>query len=302
MQVLDGVIFMCASVIYKETKKKNTGILKIVNSQVIDEYFMSNKYYDYIIMKYMDKPYLIIFGSMMQMSGDVISQYNSIKFYRASEFIEKKEERYPVKEIKEIDENYPDLLQREIKLYKKGNSNSNIICETENNKNEGLNKLENCVGLAVDPSLTYAAIALEKGQIVIISAFPNLLDCKGKKMKTTLLTLPEKDGPYLDITNIKFGDLYSEGEKKILYVSTKNYLAYYEWSMDEKVGDNLDMNTKCNFFSNISSGALEGCLCAKRYAMLVASSDEKCIYEFSRFNQTYYNQPKKRSRSVSNQR
>ena len=93
MQVLDGVIFMCASVIYKETKKKNTGILKIVNSQVIDEYFMSNKYYDYIIMKYMDKPYLIIFGSMMQMSGDVISQYNSIKFYRASEFIEKKEER-----------------------------------------------------------------------------------------------------------------------------------------------------------------------------------------------------------------
>jgi hypothetical protein len=280
MQVLDGVIFMCASVIYKETKKKNTGILKIVNSQVIDEYFMSNKYYDYIIMKYMDKPYLIIFGSMMQMSGDVISQYNSIKFYRASEFIEKKEERYPVKEIKEIDENYPDLLQREIKLYKKGNSNSNIICETENNKNEGLNKLENCIGLAVDPSLTYAAIALEKGQIVIISAFPNLLDCKGKKMKTTLLTLPEKDGPYLDITNIKFGDLYSEGEKKILYVSTKNYLAYYEWSMDEKVGDNLDMNTKCNFFSNISSGALEGCLCAKRYAMLVASSDEKCIYEF----------------------
>ena len=50
-------------VIYKETKKKNTGILKVLNNQVIDEYFMAYKYYDYIIMKYMNKPLLIIFGS-----------------------------------------------------------------------------------------------------------------------------------------------------------------------------------------------------------------------------------------------
>ena len=275
MQVLDGVIFMYASVIYKETKKKNTGILKVLNNQVIDEYFMAYKYYDYIIMKHMNKPLLIIFGSMMTISGP----YTSIKFYDATNFMEKKEERYPLKdEIKEIEENYPKILQREIKLYKKGNSN--IICETEPSiKNEGLNNLENCVALAVDPSLNYAAIASDKG-VVVINAFPGLLECKGKKMKTTLLSLPEKGESYIDITNIKFGDYYPGGDTKILYVSTKNYVAYYEWYYDEKGNDELDKST-CTFFPNISSGALEGCLFAKKFSMLVAPSDDKFIYEFS---------------------
>ena len=124
MQVLDGVIFICATVIYKETKKKNTGILKILNNKVIDQYFMFNKYYDYIIMKYMDKPLLIVLGSQKKMTETAISENASIKFYNASNFIDKKDERYPIKEqIKDMEENYPELLQREIKLYKKGETN-----------------------------------------------------------------------------------------------------------------------------------------------------------------------------------
>jgi len=129
--------------------------------------------------------------------------------------------------------------------------------------------------------LNYAAIGLDKGEVAIISAFPNLLDCKGKKLKSTLISLPEKGGSYIEITNIKLGELFSgKNEKKILYVSTKNYLAYYEWNFDEKGIDDLDNNIQCKFIQNIP-GVLEGCLYVKNNSLLVASADDKFIYEYS---------------------
>ena len=77
--------------------------------------------------------------------------------------------------------------------------------------------MDNCKNFTIDSSLNYAAISLAKRQIIIISAFPNLLDCKGKKMKTILISLPEKNGPNSEITNIKFGEVYmGNNGKKIL--------------------------------------------------------------------------------------
>ena len=71
-------------------------------------------------------------------------------------------------------------------------------------------------------------------------------------MKTVLISLPEKGGEKVEITNIKFGDL-STGRKgkKILYVSTKNYLAYYTWNYDEKGSDDLDVNIPIQFINNV---------------------------------------------------
>ena len=280
MQVMDGIIFVCGSVFYKESKLKTNRMLKIIDNQVIDEYTMLNNYYDFILMKFLDKPLLIVFGLMKTVFEKNLSQVTSIKFYNASYFIEKRNKRYPVKaEVSDFTENYPEILLREIKLYRKGNSG--IVCEAEGNRVEGLNHLEKCVGLTVDSSLNYAAIGLDKGEVAIISAFPNLLDCKGKKLKSTLISLPEKGGSYIEITNIKLGELFSgKNEKKILYVSTKNYLAYYEWNFDEKGIDDLDNNIQCKFIQNIP-GVLEGCLYVKNNSLLVASADDKFIYEYS---------------------
>ena len=281
MQIIDGIIFVCANVFRKGEKQthKNQGILKIIDNQVIDEYIMFNDYYDFIIMKYLDKPLLIVFGSMKRMDEEY-KKISSIKFYNPSYFLENRMERYPVKEkITEITENYPEILQREIKLYKKGNSS--VLCEAEGNKIEGLNSLENCKNFTVDSLLTYAAISLDKGQVLIISATPNLLDCKGKKIKSNLITLPEKGGENIEITNIKIAELYEgKTEKKILYVSTKNYLAYYEWNPDEKGIDDLDNGIQCKYIENIT-GVLEGCLYAKNNSLLIATADEKYIYEYS---------------------
>ena len=280
MQVMDGIIFVCGSVFYKESKLKTNRMLKIIDNQVIDEYTMLNNYYDFILMKFLDKPLLIVFGLMKTVFEKNLSQVTSIKFYNASYFIEKRNKRYPVKaEVSDFTENYPEILLREIKLYRKGNSG--IVCEAEGNRVEGLNHLEKCVGLTVDSSLNYAAIGLDKGEVAIISAFPNLLDCKGKKLKSTLISLPEKGGSYIEINNIKLGELFSgKNEKKILYVSTKNYLAYYEWNFDEKGIDDLDNNIQCKFIQNIP-GVLEGCLYVKNNSLLVASADDKFIYEYS---------------------
>ena len=118
---------------------------------------------------------------------------------------------------------------------------------------EGLNHLGKCLSFTVDPTLNYAAISLPKGEILILNAFPSLLDFNKKKLKTFYLDIPEKGGSVMEITNIKFGQIYSgKGEKKILYVSTKKYLAYYEWSFDEKGNDDLDNNIQCQFIKNVS--------------------------------------------------
>jgi len=240
-----------------------------------DNYFKYN--YDFILMKYQNNPLLIVFGYMFKKSLDEkFSEENSIKFYNASPLIEKPTERYPVKQqIDENIENYPELLQREINLYKKGNSS--IIVEADGMKIEGLNKLDNCKNFTIDSSLNYAAISLAKRQIVIIGAFPNLLDCKGKKMKTLLLVLPEKNGPNSEITNIKLGEVYiGKSGKKILYVSTESYLAYYDWNFDEKGTDDLNDTIQCKYLIN-DIGVSEGCLFAKNNSLLVACGD-KFIY------------------------
>ena len=277
MQVLDGVIFICGNIIYKDTRLKTNRILKVVNNQVIDEYIMFNTYYDFHLMKFSNKPLLVVFG--FSKYTEKLCKITSMKFYDISPFINKKEERYPPKEkITDIDENYPELLQREIRLYKKGNS---IICETDGNINEGLKNLENCLSFTVDPSLNYAAISLKNGEILIISAFPNLLECKGKKMKTFLLSLPQRDGSNVKITNIKFGEIHFEkNEKKILYVSTDKYLAYYEWNCEEKGADDLDNDIECKFINNIT-GVLSGNLFAKNNYLLIASNVDKFIYEYT---------------------
>ena len=279
MQVMDGVIFVCGKVIYEETKQKFNKMLKIIDNEVIDEYTLFNKYYDFHLMKFSEKPLLIVFGFWFMKFGEQLHKITSIKFYNSSHFIEKKNERYQTKEkIIDTEENYPELLQREIRLYKKGNL---ITCETEGNITEGLTNLENCISFSVDSSLNYCAISLVKGELLILSGFPNLLDCKSKKMKTTLLSLPEKGGSNIDITNIKMGQITSEGnEKKVLYVSTKKYLAYYEWNYDEKGADDLDNNIQCKFIQNIP-GVGEGGLFVKNNNLLVASSDDKFIYEYT---------------------
>ena len=292
LQCLDEVLFLCGTIFYKETKTKNNRMLKIVDNKVIDEYIMFNKYYDFQIMKLQEKPILVVFGSMRRIDEN-LKEITSIKFYNASNFIENKDSPYETKEkINDVTENYKELLLREIKFYKKGN---NIVCEAES-KIEDLPILENCTSLVVDDFLNYAAIGINKRSILILSAYPNLIDCKGKKIKIITLTPPDKDGVPVEITNIKFGRIITDkSEEKILYVSTKNYLAYYEWICDDKGGDDLDNNVQCKFIENIT-GVGENCLFSKDNLLLVANNDDKFIYEYTNLTLNKINKEDKKDK------
>ena len=90
MQVMDGVIFVCGKVIYEETKQKFNKMLKIIDNEVIDEYTIFNKYYDFHLMKFSEKPMLIVFGFGFMKYGEQLHKITSIKFYNASHFIEEK--------------------------------------------------------------------------------------------------------------------------------------------------------------------------------------------------------------------
>ena len=277
IQCLDEVIFLCGKVVEmveKHMKNMKIGILKIYDNKLIDIYIMSNDYYDYQLIKFQDKPTLIVFGAQKKIKEN-LNKITSIKFYNASQFIENKDQPYKVqRKVEDALENYEEILLREIKFYKKGNS---IICEAEG-KIEELPSIENGTSLVVDKNLNYAAIGLNKRNILILSAFPNLLDCKNKKIKQVMITPPEKVGVNNEITNIKFGA--QKGGIKILYVSTNSYLAYYEWEVDNRGSDDLDNSIQCKYIQNIP-GVSPDYLYSYNNYLLVATKDDKYIYDYT---------------------
>ena len=277
IQCLDEVIFLCGKVVEmveKHMKNMKIGILKIYDNKLIDIYIMSNDYYDYQLIKFQDKPTLIVFGAQKKIKEN-LNKITSIKFYNASQFIENKDQPYKVqRKVEDALENYEEILLREIKFYKKGNS---IICEAEG-KIEELPSIENGTSLVVDENLNYAAIGLNKRNILILSAFPNLLDCKNKKIKQVMITPPEKVGVNNEITNIKFGA--QKGGIKILYVSTNSYLAYYEWEVDNRGSDDLDNSIQCKYIQNIPGVSPDYLYSYDNY-LLVATKDDKYIYDYT---------------------
>ena len=64
LQCLDEVLFLCGTVTEKIKKNKKIGLLKIFDNQLIDIYNMFNTYYDFQLIKYQDRPILILFGLM----------------------------------------------------------------------------------------------------------------------------------------------------------------------------------------------------------------------------------------------
>ena len=274
IQCLDEVIFLCGKVVEMVGKHMKIGILKIYDNKLIDIYIMSNDYYDYQLIKFQDKPTLIVFGAQKKIKEN-LNKITSIKFYNASQFIENKDQPYKVqRKVEDALENYEEILLREIKFYKKGNS---IICEAEG-KIEELPSIENGTSLVVDKNLNYAAIGLNKRNILILSAFPNLLDCKNKKIKQVMITPPEKVGVNNEITNIKFGA--QKGGIKILYVSTNSYLAYYEWEVDNRGSDDLDNSIQCKYIQNIPGVSPDYLYSYDNY-LLVATKDDKYIYDYT---------------------
>ena len=303
MHAIDGLVFLNGKAIHKKDGKmiRESLIMKILDNEVIDEYRIFNGvYYDFSLHIFEEKPYFVVVGGNFNeymIDGHLeLFMATAIKIYDATNFIKKKNERYPVPpNLNPTDEPYPKLLIKKIKLLKKL-SDEKLVCDTEGDKMEGYESFQNINAFSINDSFTHAAISLDKGGILLIYAFPNLLECSTKRMKMIYLPkiLVKDREPH--ITNLDFAEIIVKNElKRILYATTANSVYYYEWKLDNDKHSNAENKIKLVELNQDGKGAYSGCVAVKNKSLLMGSSYDDFIAEFDNleFGKTWFFDGKK---------
>ena len=194
MNVIDDIIFINGKAIHKiqGTLGRESLIVKIYNNQVIDSYRLFNGVYYFFQLKYFaDKPLFVAVGGnfdkYISKGREELFMFTSIKIYNAFPLLTKDNKKYPTpKGIKPTDEQYPKLLLKQIKLLKNIKTEE-LVCDTEGDKMEGYESFQNILIVAINSTFTHIAVGLDKGDILLISAYPNIFDCSEKEMKMRFL-------------------------------------------------------------------------------------------------------------------
>ena len=298
MCAIDDIIFINGKAIHKiqGTLSRESVIMKIYNNKVVDSYRMFNGVYYYFTIKYFfQKPLFITVGGnfdkYISKKREEQFMYTSIKIYNAIPLLNKDDNIYPIpNNIKPTEEQYPKLLLRQIRILKNLQTNE-LLCDIEGNKMEGYESFQNIVLIAVNSTLTHIALGLEKGDILLISAFPNLLDSSEKDFKIKFLPKILPKDREIHITNLEFSEMYINNiPKRILYVSTANAVYYYEWIYEEKKGTNAENNIELKELIQDGKGAYTSCICVKDNLMILASSNNDFIIEYENleFGKTWF--------------
>ena len=244
MQSIDNIIFICGKAIYKikSLLKRESLIVKIINNKIYDEYrFFNGLYYDFKIKFFQDKYYFIILGGELiryiKDSKEEMIMITTIKIYDAYNFIEPKYDKYISENID--GENYPKSLIKKIQILKKINENEFITGLNINDLSEFSNydSFQNVISLTIDSNFNHIGIGSTKGEIILISGYPNLIQCDTNKIKMEFLPKIIPKDREIYITNLEFAEFNSINNnneknenkiKKILYVSTANNIYYYD--------------------------------------------------------------------------
>ena len=298
MNVIDDIIFINGKAIHKiqGTLGRESLILKVYNNKVLDSYRMFNGVYYFFQIKYFsDKPLFVAaggnFDKYISKGREELFMFTSIKIYNAIPLIKKTNERYPTpKGIKPTDEQYPKLLLKQIKLLKNIKTDE-LVCDTEGDKMEGYESFQNIVIIAINSSFTHIAIGLDKGDILLISAYPNIFDCSEKDMKMRFLPKIIPRDREIHITNLEFSEMYLNNEpKRILYASTASAVYYYEWKYETERGSNSENFIELKELVQDGKGAYRSCISVKDNLMLLASSNNDFIIEYENleFGKTWF--------------
>ena len=296
MQAVDGIIFINGKAIHKINGKlsRESLIMKIHNNIVLDEYRIFNGvYYDFQIKYYNEKPLFVVtggnFNKYVIKGREELFMSTSVRIYDAVPFINNK--KYPVpKGLQPTDEQYPKLLLKQIKLLKKLSTNE-LVCDTEGDKMEGYESFQNIVAFAINSTFTHIAIGLDKGDILLISAYPNLFDCSAKEMKMKFLPKITPKDREIHITNLEFAELYlNKKAKRVLYASTASAVYYYEWNYETERGSMAENNIILKELVQDGKGAYSSCIAVKNNFMLLASSNNDFIIEYENleFGKTWF--------------
>ena len=292
MQSIDDIIFICGKAIHKVKSKmiRESLMVKIINNKIIDEYrFFTGLYYDFKLKIFKIKPTFIVLGGelikYMKNNKEEMLMVTTIKIYDASAFIEPKYEKYNSESIG--GENYPKALLRKIQILKKIDGNEFLTeLVPEGNSYEGYESFQNVIAFTINSSFSHIAISSDKGDIILICGYPNLVDCGKNEIKMRFLPkiIPKNREIYL--TNLELTELVNkkENKKRILYASTANSVYYYEWKYENENTSSADSHIRLRTLIEDGKGAYNSCLNSKDNYLLVASSNDNYIFEYRNLN------------------
>ena len=298
MNVIDDIIFINGKAIHKiqGSLARESIILKIYNKEVVDSYRMFNGVYYFFQIKYFsERPIFVTaggnFDKYISKGREELFMFTSIKIYDALPLLQKNDKRYPTpKGIKPTDEQYPKLLLKQIKLLKNIKTEE-LVCDTEGDKMEGYESFQNILTVAINSSFTHIAVGLDKGDILLISAYPNIFDCSEKEMKMRFLPKIIPKDREIHITNLEFSEMFLNNEpKRILYASTASAVYYYEWRYETERGSNSENFIELKELVQDGKGAYRSGISVKENMMLLASSNNDFIIEYENldFGKTWF--------------
>ena len=287
IHAINGLLFINGKLIHDKDGKmiRENLIMKILDNKIIDLYRIFNGvYYSFEIKIFNQKPYFIIIGgnfNEFMIDGKLeLFMITSIKIYDATSFIYNKKEKYPPENLANSkEEPYPKLLIKNIKLIKRL-SDEKIMCEMDELSMEGYESFQNINSFAINSEFTHAAISLDKGDIILIYAYPNLIECNNNAIK--MMFLPKiniRDKGH--VTNLFFTEInIFNNIKKILYASTSKIIYYYEWKTKTKFFSNEEKNIRLKILNPGGPGGYSGCIDVKDKYLLMGSANDDFICEF----------------------
>ena len=300
MQAIEDILFICGKAIHKIQSQilRESLILKIINNKIYDEYRMFNKlYYDFKIKYFKEKFYFIVLG------GDLIRfvkdkkedelMVTSIKIYDAYHFIEPKYDKYVDDNM--VDENYSKSLIKKIEILKKIDENEFILGLDSRDKSQYANyeSFQNVISFSIDANFTHIAISSIKGDIILISGYPDLIQCDKNKIRMEFLPKIIPKNREIFISNIEFTSYLTKKNlnKIILYASTSSSVYYYLWK------EEINNNGRANDNKNIKlktliedKGAYNSCLNSNNNFLIIALTNDNYILEYKNLNleNSYY--------------
>ena len=298
MSAIDDIIFINGKAVHKiqGVLGRESLILKIYNNQVLDSYRLFNGVYYFFKIKYFsDKPLFVAaggnFDKYISQGREELFMFTSIKIYNAFPLLTKDNKQYPTpKGIKPTDEQYPKLLLKQIKLLKNIKTDE-LVCDTEGDKMEGYESFQNILIVSINSSFTHIAVGLDKGDILLISAYPNIFDCSEKEMKMQFLPKINPKDREIHITNLEFSEIFLNNEpKRILYASTASAVYYYEWKYETERGSNSENFIELKELVQDGKGAYRSGISVRDNLMLLASSNNDFIIEYENleFGKTWF--------------
>ena len=298
MCAIDDIIFVNGKAIHKiqGTLARESVIMKIYNNKVVDSYRMFNGVYYFFQIRYLyEKPLFVTaggnFDKYISKGREEQFMFTSIKIYNAKPLLNKDENKYEIpNNLKATDEQYPKLLIKQIRILKNLKTNE-LLCDTEGDKMEGYESFQNIVLISINSSFSHIAVGLDKGDILLISAYPNILECTEKEIKVRFLPKIIPKDREIHITNLEFLEMYINNEpKRILYASTASAVYYYEWKYDTKRGSNPENDIELKELVQDGKGAYRSCISIKNNLMLLASSNNDFIIEYENleFGKTWF--------------